>query len=163
MRASCGWSDASILNLSSHGLQIDTVRAAVQGRTVEIWHEEHVIVARVVWRKGRRAGLVTDQRVPVEELVMLSEQPQRRLNAAAWPEVERRKTLRRRSRPETALTKYFIRLFGPLLRDQRGRREPALRADEDERVRADVSARREARRSEPRTGLPRFRLAGTDT
>src|SRR5205085_10883506 len=40
--------------------------------------------------------------------------------------------------------------------------EPALRADEDQRVRADVGARGEAWRGEPRPGLSRFRLARRD-
>ena len=88
MRAGCGWSDASILNVSSSGLQIDTTRAAVQGGAVEIWHGEHVIVAQVVWSKGTRAGLTTEQQVPVEELMRLSSAPQLQ---ASWPEIERRR------------------------------------------------------------------------
>jgi hypothetical protein len=91
MRAGCGWSDACIVNVSSRGLQINANRAAVQGGTVEIWHGEHVIVARVVWRKGTRAGLQAEQRVPVEELMTLGQAPRLQLTAAGWPEVERRK------------------------------------------------------------------------
>jgi hypothetical protein len=50
-----------------------------------------VIVARVVWRKGTRAGLQAEQRVPVEELMTLGQAPRLQLTAAGWPEVERRK------------------------------------------------------------------------
>jgi hypothetical protein len=95
MRASSGWTDAHILNISSRGMQIDALRAAVQGNTVEIWHGEHMVVARVVWRKGTRAGLQAEQRVPVEELMCISQAPSLQLTAAQeWPRVERRKRAR---------------------------------------------------------------------
>lgn len=56
---------------------------------VEIWHGEQVIVARVVWRKGTRAGLRSEQLVPVEELTRLSATSDRALSRlrrylAAW-------------------------------------------------------------------------------
>ena len=110
MRASCGWSDASILNISSRGLQVNTTRAAVQGTTVEIWHGEHLIVARVVWRKGTRAGLQAEQRVPVEELMTLSHVPKLILTAPNWPGLERRK--RPRSHDESRFRSRAIEFAG---------------------------------------------------
>ena len=68
MRASCGWSNACILNVSSRGLLIQASRGAFEGSTVEIWHGEQVIVARVVWRQGTRAGLQAEARVPIEDM-----------------------------------------------------------------------------------------------
>jgi hypothetical protein len=94
LRAPNGWSDACILNVSSRGLQINSVQSAIQGATVEIWHREHVIVARVVWRKGNRAGLRAEQRVPVEELMTLGQAPSLQLTADQWPRAERRKRSR---------------------------------------------------------------------
>ena len=47
-----------------------------------------MIVARVVWRDGARAGLRTDERVPVEEIVMLGHAPALQLTA---PGGERRR------------------------------------------------------------------------
>jgi len=110
MRASCGWSDASILNISSRGLQVNTTRAAVQGTTVEIWHGEHLIVARVVWRKGTRAGLQAEQRVPVEELMTLSHEPKLQLTAPSLPKLERRK--RPRSHDESRFRSRAIEFAG---------------------------------------------------
>jgi len=107
MRASCGWSDASILNISSRGLQVNTTRAAVQRTTVEIWHGEHLIVAHVVWSKGTRAGLQAEQRVPVEELMTLSHVPKLQLTA---PELDRRK--RPRSHDESRLRSRAIEFAG---------------------------------------------------
>jgi hypothetical protein len=110
MRAACGWGDAAILNVSSRGLQINTTRAAVQGSVVEIWHGEHVIVARVVWRQGTRAGLQAEQRIPVEELMTLSQAPKLQLTAATWPEVERRR--KPRSHDESRLRSRAIEFAG---------------------------------------------------
>lgn len=90
MRALCGWSDACILNVSSRGLMINSA-TLVQGSTVEVWHGEHVIVATVVWKKGTRAGLQAEDRIPVEEILALSKSPELQLTAESWPEVERRK------------------------------------------------------------------------
>ena len=91
MRAICGWSDACILNVSSRVLMINSA-TLVKGNTVEVWHGEHVIVATVVWRKGTRAGLQAEERIPVEEILALGKSPGLQLTAGTtWPEVERRK------------------------------------------------------------------------
>ena len=94
MRASSGWSDACILNVSSGGLQVNCNHLATQGSLVEIWHRDHVIVARVVWRKGNRAGLQAEHQVPVEQLMTAGQAPSLQLTAGGWPEVERRKRVR---------------------------------------------------------------------
>ena len=72
LRHGSSWSDACILNISSRGLMIHTGRSIAQGSQVEICRGDHVISARVVWRDGGRAGLKTDERVPVEEIVTLA-------------------------------------------------------------------------------------------
>src|SRR5690348_5809364 len=62
------WSDASILNVSSRGLQIHTTRPLQQGSWVEVRRGDLAISAQVVWRNGARAGLRSDGRIPVEAL-----------------------------------------------------------------------------------------------
>src|SRR6187200_314323 len=85
IRAMCGWSDACILNISSRGLMINAPAAvAAQGSTIELWHADHVIVATVVWRRGSRAGLQTDDRVPVDDILALSSATTLQLTAAPW-------------------------------------------------------------------------------
>jgi|SRR5579884_2832128 len=92
MRSMAGWSDACILNISSRGLMINAPSAcAAKDSTVELWHGEQVIVATVVWRKGSRAGLQTEERVPVDDILAMSQSPSFQLTAAQWPEVDRRK------------------------------------------------------------------------
>jgi hypothetical protein len=92
MRAASGWSDACILNVSSRGLMINAPAACgAQGSTIELSHGEHVIVATIVWRKGSRAGLQADSRVPVDDLLAMSRSPSLQLTASQWPQVDRRK------------------------------------------------------------------------
>jgi hypothetical protein len=112
MRAPFGWTDACILNVSSRGLLINasTAGAAAAGTKVELWHGEQVIVAEVVWRKGTRAGLRTDERVPVEEIMALSKAPALQLTAGEWPLQDRRK--RPRSHEENRLRSRAIEFAG---------------------------------------------------
>jgi hypothetical protein len=111
MRANCTWSDACILNVSSRGLQINATHSTQQGSIVEIWHRDHVIVARVVWRKGTRAGLQAEERIPVEELMTASKEPSLQLTAGSqWPQVDRRK--RTRSHDENRLRARAIEFAG---------------------------------------------------
>lgn len=73
MRTQSGWRDACILNVSSHGLLINAPAAAAgPGSSVELWHGEDLIVATVVWRRGSRAGLCTEDRLPMEEILAVS-------------------------------------------------------------------------------------------
>ena len=87
------WSDACILNISSRGLMIHSGRPLMHGAEVEIRRGDHIIVARVVWGDGGRAGLRSDDRVPVEEIVTVGQSAVLQLTAANG---ERRK----QSRPE---------------------------------------------------------------
>lgn len=68
LRQESGWSDASILNISSRGLLIHTARPLEPGSQVELRKGEHVIRARVVWRDAGKAGLRAEHRLPVEEI-----------------------------------------------------------------------------------------------
>jgi hypothetical protein len=71
LRSSSGWTDACILNISSRGLMIHSSRAGPRGSVVELWRGDHVIVARVMWQDGARAGLQTDERLAVEDILSL--------------------------------------------------------------------------------------------
>ena len=91
LRHGRSWSDTCILDISSTGLMIHTGRPIARGTKVEIRRGDHVILARVVWRDGGRAGLHAAQRVPVEEIVSLGHLPALELTAAP---AERRKNPR---------------------------------------------------------------------
>ena len=93
MRHGSSWSDACILNVSSRGLMIHTGRPISHGSRVEIRRGEHVIVARVVWRDGGRAGLRAEDRVPIQDIITLGQSPSLQL---ATEQGERR----RHPRPE---------------------------------------------------------------
>jgi hypothetical protein len=72
LRSSSGWTDACILNISSRGLLVHSARTGPEGSRVELWRGEHVIVARVVWQDGARAGLQAEDRLPVEQILSLN-------------------------------------------------------------------------------------------
>jgi hypothetical protein len=82
LRHGASWSDACILNISSRGLMIHTGRPVSRGTEVELRRGDHVIVARVVWREGGRAGLRSDDRVPIEDIVTLGQSHGLQLTAA---------------------------------------------------------------------------------
>ncbi len=95
LRTGAQWSDTCILNISSRGLLIHSARAGPQGSMVELRQGEHVIVARVMWREGSRAGLQSYERLPVERIMSQSQSRALQLTAAEAPFVERRKQPRR--------------------------------------------------------------------
>jgi hypothetical protein len=95
MRAGGGWSDATILNLSSRGLMVNATAGALTADKVELWHGEHVIVATVIWRRATRAGLRAENPVPVDSLMALSQASSLQLTGTPqWPQVERRRSPR---------------------------------------------------------------------
>lgn len=67
---------------------IHTGRPIARGTEVELRRGHYVIVARVVWRDGGRAGLRAEDRVPIEDIVTLGQSPALQLTATAG---ERRK------------------------------------------------------------------------
>ena len=91
LRSGAQWSDACILNISSRGLMIQAGRAGPEGSTVELRRGEYVIVGRVVWREGGRAGLRTDDRLPVEEILSVNQASTLTLIATDRAVLERRK------------------------------------------------------------------------
>ena len=73
IKLSDGWRDASILNVSSRGLMIHSACCSNPGGEVELRGGDQVIRARVVWRKGERAGLRSDSVLPVIDIINLTE------------------------------------------------------------------------------------------
>jgi hypothetical protein len=96
LRSGAQWSDVCILNISSRGLMIHSARVSAKGSMVELRRGEHVIVARVMWREGARAGLHSDERLPIEKLATLGQPQPLRVASEDGKFVERRK----RPRPQ---------------------------------------------------------------
>jgi hypothetical protein len=91
VRLGSAWSDACILNISSRGMMIQATRGAAQGSIVELSRGDQVILARVMWRDGARAGLQVDDHLPVDDILSLSQAPGLQLTAANAQLLERRK------------------------------------------------------------------------
>ncbi len=95
LRSGAQWSDACIVNISSRGMMIHSGRAGPAGTMVELHRGDHVIIARVVWRDGGRAGLHSVEQLPVEEIISLGRSRGLRLAASDGEFIERRKRPRR--------------------------------------------------------------------
>lgn len=91
LRNGASWSDACILNISSRGLMIHTGQGLALGSRVEICRGDHVIVGRVMWRDGARAGLKAEERVPIEEILVLGQSPAYQITAARGERRKRRR------------------------------------------------------------------------
>jgi hypothetical protein len=83
LRHGASWTDACILNISSRGMMIHSGRPVAQGAEVELRRGDHVILARVVWREGGRAGLRAEDLVPVDEIMSLGQSHGFQLTAAS--------------------------------------------------------------------------------
>ena len=69
MRSSAAWHDVCILNLSVHGLGIQSAFPPTRGAYVEIRRGMQVVVARVAWAKGHRAGLRSQDPIFIKGLL----------------------------------------------------------------------------------------------
>ena len=70
---------------------INATAGALQANEIEIWHQEHLFVATVVWRNGTRAGLQVENPIPVDGIMALSQTASLQLTAQHSPLIERRK------------------------------------------------------------------------
>ena len=93
MRSGVSWHDVCVLNLSAHGVGIQAAEPPARGTYVEIRRGPHVIVARVAWSKGHRAGLRSQDPIFIQSIV--------KDTAAAPPQVAGQPVERRRA-PRTA-------------------------------------------------------------
>ncbi len=72
MRYGVGWNDVCILNLSSRGMMARSAMVPLPGSYVELRRGPHVIVARVVWAKDERFGVLAQDRIQVDALASSS-------------------------------------------------------------------------------------------
>lgn len=106
MRSSASWQDVCILNLSMRGLGIQAPQVPPAGSYVEICRGHQVIIARVAWAKGHRAGLRAQDPIWIQGLLGDPSAVNERQPAAAEPFVERRRV------PRTAQKHEDSRLAG---------------------------------------------------
>jgi hypothetical protein len=69
MHSGVAWHDVCILNLSVHGVGIQAAEPPERGTYVEIRRGSQVIVARVAWSKGHRAGLRSQDAIFINAIV----------------------------------------------------------------------------------------------
>lgn len=93
VRNGAGWTDACVLNISSHGLMIYAKTPVQAGSHVELRRGGLLVVARVVWRKNHRIGLRSHDRLAVEDIISSE------TAAAAIPAITGGISIERRNRP----------------------------------------------------------------
>jgi hypothetical protein len=89
MRIGAAWRDACILDLSSRGLMIQASEPLPGGSYLELRRGRHIIIARVMWSNGRRAGLRAQDALPYDAIIAEPDQS----GAAQTPPIERRAAL----------------------------------------------------------------------
>lgn len=94
MRSSASWQDVCILNLSKRGLGIQAPQVPPAGSYVEICRGYHVIIGRVMWAKGHRAGLRAQDPIWIQGLLSDPSVATERQPAAAEAFIERRRVPR---------------------------------------------------------------------
>ena len=92
------WSDACILNVSARGVLIHTPERPQRGSYVELRRGDQVIIGRIMWATGSRAGLRSQDRVPVEAIMTTKAAHSLRLTAQDGRAVERRRAPRAHER-----------------------------------------------------------------
>lgn len=75
LRSSAGWGEARILNVSSRGLMVHCPQDAEPGSMIELRRGEQTIVARVMWKTGARAGLMSETVLPLIDILSMDEAP----------------------------------------------------------------------------------------
>ena len=93
MRVAASWQDVCILNVSLHGLGIQAAQPLARGSYVEIRRGSHVIVARIAWSKGHRAGLRSRDPIFIKPLLREEAAPSPS-TTSLQPTVERRRSPR---------------------------------------------------------------------
>src|SRR5512141_1251257 len=87
LRIGAAWRDACILDLSTRGLMIQANEPLRGGSYIEIRRGQHVIIARVMWTRDRRCGLLTQDPLSTEAIIA---EPDRSQAAGPVPPTERR-------------------------------------------------------------------------
>lgn len=113
MRSGGSWSDVCLVNVSAHGLGIQTDVPPERGTYVEICRGHHMIIARVVWAKGHRAGLRSQDPICLHELLNAHKVDPSGARAAAGRPIERRRVPRTtQQRHETSRALARLMEFG---------------------------------------------------
>ena len=68
MKTGTGWHDACIVDLSKRGAGLQAATAPSRGTYVEIRRGLHVIVARVMWTRNHRFGVLAQDELHIESI-----------------------------------------------------------------------------------------------
>ena len=69
---------------------IQSGRGGLEGSQVELRRGNTVIVATIMWRKGTRAGLCSDEQIPIDEILSANQSKSLQLAASDGALIDRR-------------------------------------------------------------------------
>ena len=104
MRCGGSWSDICVLNLSRRGLGIQAPDPPPRGSYVEVCRGPVIVVARVMWAKGHRAGLYSQDPIWIEGLLSEQKPAKDCQTPAGGALIERRRVPRMGERHELSRT-----------------------------------------------------------
>jgi hypothetical protein len=107
MRNGVAWRDVCIINISAHGIGIQSAEPPERGAYVEICRGTQSVIARVAWSKGHRAGLRSQDAIFIR--AFLND------NAAPAPRAAQGQPVERRRAPRTTQKHDRSRLAGRLM------------------------------------------------
>jgi len=111
------WSEACILNISSHGLLIHSDCRLDPGSNIVVRRGQQTVIARVVWRSNRRIGLSSVHPISIEALAS-NDGPDAPLPTIPAPEKGGRQTVRRaahRSRARARAMEFLALVIAGML------------------------------------------------
>lgn len=69
MRVGAAWSDACILDISTHGLKVQSAAPPPRGAYLELKRGARTIIGRVMWSEQQRFGLSSQDPLDVEAII----------------------------------------------------------------------------------------------
>ena len=84
LRADDGWCEATIANVSPRGVMIRCASPPERSNVVEIRHRGLCIVGRVMWSRGSRCGIRTQDPIDIDSLLAKSPITTTKKTTAEW-------------------------------------------------------------------------------
>jgi hypothetical protein len=69
LRGGAGWCEATVRNVSSRGMLIETPEPPERGSYIELRRDMTTVVARVMWRRERMVGVRAQDRIDIDALI----------------------------------------------------------------------------------------------
>lgn len=100
MRTGSAWNDICLLNMSSRGALARAASPPPKGTYIEVRRGSHVIVARVVWTEQHHFGVVSQDAIPIDQVIADADSSTKQAPPVPAPTADRRASARKPSTME---------------------------------------------------------------